>query len=80
MLRLLFLYLSFTIGINAFASNAIVSNSNEIEIANKNAKPGDTIILKNGIWENITFKLNCKGNKENPIVFKAETKGKVFAI
>ena len=78
MLRLFFLYLSFTIGINAFASNAIVSNSNEIEIANKNAKPGDTIILKNGIWENITFKLNCKGNKENPIVFKAETKGKVF--
>ena len=78
MLKLFFLNLCFAIVISSFASNTIVFNKNEIEIANRNAKPGDTIILKNGIWENITFKLNCKGNKENPIVFKAETKGKVI--
>lgn len=64
--------------INVFASNTIVANSNELEIANEKAKPGDIIILKNGIWENITLKLNCKGSKSLPIVFKAETEGKVI--
>ena len=78
MKRFIFLSLSSLLFLNVFASNTIVANINELELANKNAKPGDTIILKNGEWNNVTFKLDAKGLKENPIIFKAETKGKVI--
>jgi len=78
MLRLILLNLSILISCYTYASNKIVANKKEIELANTIAKPGDTIILKNGNWENITLKLNCKGNKDKPIVFKAEIKGKVI--
>ncbi len=77
MLRLILLNFSMALCFSAWASYTVVSNDKEIMLANKNAKPGDTIILKNGNWNNITLKLNCKGTKEQPIVFKAETKSKV---
>jgi poly(beta-D-mannuronate) lyase len=78
MKRFILLSISSLLFLNAFASNTIVATINELELANKNAKPGDTIVLKNGDWNNVTFKLDAKGLKENPIVFKAETKGKVI--
>jgi poly(beta-D-mannuronate) lyase len=78
MLRLILLSVGLAFSVSTFASNEIISNENELIRANKNAKPGDTITLKDGIWENIAFRLNCKGTKEHPIVFKAETKGKVI--
>lgn len=78
MLRLILLNFSLALCVSTFASNTVVSNEKELVLANNNAKPGDTIILKNGNWENITLKLNCKGTKEQPIVFKAESKGKVI--
>ena len=78
MLRLILINFSLALCVSTFASNTIVSNEKELVLANNNAKPGDTIILKNGNWENITMKLNCKGSKDQPIVFKAETKGKVI--
>jgi poly(beta-D-mannuronate) lyase len=56
----------------------VVANINELELANQNAKPGDTIVLKNGEWNNVTLKLDAMGLKEKPIVFKAESKGKVM--
>lgn len=78
MLKFILLPICLAIGLASIASTLKVSNEKEIQLANKNAKPGDTIILKNGIWDNITFKLNCKGNKEHPIFFKAENNGKVI--
>ena len=55
-----------------------VKNIEELNNANKNAKPGDTIILKNGDWKNVTINLDCIGAKEKPIILKAETPGKVL--
>ncbi len=78
MKRFALFVLSSLLFLNLFAANTIVTNINELEQANKNAKPGDTITLKNGEWHNVTFKLNAKGIKSSPIVFKAETKGKVI--
>ena len=78
MLRLILLFVSFLLCMKSYASKIVVSNENEILIANKNAKPGDTIVLKNGNWDHVTFKLNCKGEKQKPIVFQAEAKGKVI--
>lgn len=72
------LFLSSLVYLNMQASNTIVTNINELDLANKNAKPGDTIVLKNGTWNNITIQLDAIGDKNNPIVFKAATKGKVI--
>ncbi len=78
MLRLLLLNCCFVICHTGFSKTIIVKNSDELTAANKNAAPGDIVILQNGNWENISIKLNCKGTKENPIIFKAETAGKVI--
>ena len=53
-----------------------VKNIEELNNANKNAKPGDTIILQNGEWKNVTISLDCIGSKEKPVVIKAQTPGK----
>ena len=43
-----------------------------------NAKPGDKIILANGIWKDVELKFVANGNESNPIYIIAEEKGKVF--
>lgn len=60
------------------AKNITVKNAEELKAANKQALPGDIIILQNGEWNNISISLNCNGTKEQPIIFKAETAGKVL--
>ena len=55
-----------------------VKNIEELNSANKNAKPGDTIILQTGEWKNVTINLDCIGSKEKPVVIKAQTPGKVL--
>lgn len=61
-----------------FAKTILVKNIDELNAANASAKPGDTIVLKNGIWKDVVIKLNCSGTKEQPIVFKAQSVGKVL--
>ncbi len=60
------------------AETIIAINAKELQTANSKAKPGDTILLKNGNWENIEIKLTCSGTEDQLIVFKAETNGQVF--
>lgn len=77
MQRLMMLVFSFCICYSVNAKTFLVGNSDELVAANSAARPGDTVILKNGVWTNIVMKLNCFGTKEQPIVFKAQTAGKV---
>lgn len=49
-----------------------------LNAANKQARPGDTIILQNGEWKDVIIKLDCHGTAERPIVFRAATPGKVL--
>ncbi|WP_116771016.1 chondroitinase-B domain-containing protein [Maribacter litoralis] len=55
-----------------------VENMAQLNNAIEQAVAGDHIILSNGIWENATIKFYGKGTKEQPIILKAETPGKVF--
>ncbi|WP_422105501.1 chondroitinase-B domain-containing protein [Winogradskyella sp.] len=55
-----------------------VSDHDALYKALKDSKPGHHIILANGTYKDITIKFRSKGTKENPIVLKAETPGKVF--
>jgi poly(beta-D-mannuronate) lyase len=77
MIRLLLLQVSLLLATFLSATNIIVKNIGELDRANKEAKPGDIIILKNGEWKNVAISLNCQGLKGNPIIFKAETAGGV---
>lgn len=56
----------------------LVKNISEFNKANKYAKPGDTIVLQNGQWNNVDLKIDCKGTKEKSIVWKAQVVGKVL--
>ena len=54
-----------------------VNNAEELNLAIKNAKAGDQIVLANGIWNDIQIQFSGIGTKEAPIVLKAETAGEV---
>jgi len=55
-----------------------VTNSSELIDAAKNAKSGDHIIIKNGVYKDVAIKFIGEGTKENPINLSAETAGQVF--
>ena len=59
------------------ATNSLVENITELNNAIKKAKPGDEIVLKNGVWKDVKIKFRGKGTEKNPITIKAETAGKV---
>ncbi|KGL61792.1 chondroitinase-B domain-containing protein [Polaribacter sp. Hel1_85] len=67
------------ISCNQKVTNEIsVSDASELKDAAKNAKAGDIILVKNGTYKDAEIVLQGEGTKENPIILKAETPGKVF--
>lgn len=78
MIRLLFLPCFLLLNLFAFAGTITVKNIEELNQADKNAKPGDIILLSDGEWNNVAIRLTCKGTKARPIVFGAKTPGKVL--
>jgi poly(beta-D-mannuronate) lyase len=55
-----------------------VTDLKQLNEAIKNSKPGDDIVLANGIWNDVQIEFYGKGTKEKPIVLRAETKGEVI--
>ncbi|MBJ7880604.1 chondroitinase-B domain-containing protein [Gelidibacter salicanalis] len=43
----------------------------------KDCKPGDDIIMANGIWKDVQIEFLGNGTKDKPIILRAETPGKV---
>lgn len=68
------------ISCHAKKSNSIISVANIKELHQKisESKPGDEIVLENGVWNNVEIVFKAKGTEQNPIVLRAETPGKVF--
>ncbi|MBS1510178.1 MAG: DUF4957 domain-containing protein [Bacteroidetes bacterium] len=75
--KILLVSFSLFTGLFASAKTIVAKNIAELNTANKEAKPGDTVVLRNGEWNNVVLALNCNGTKEQPIVFKAEQPGRV---
>ncbi len=65
-------------GKTEIASLNTVSNIEELNIAIKDAKPGDNIVLANGTYKDFEIKFTGEGTEDKPITLKAETAGKVF--
>ncbi|HEU4470371.1 MAG TPA: polysaccharide lyase 6 family protein [Flavisolibacter sp.] len=59
------------------ARNIPVKNLEELKGAISRARPGDTIVLQNGSWKDASISIDCAGTAAKPIVFKAQTAGKV---
>ncbi len=54
-----------------------VENIEALNAAIKEVKPGDHIVLANGVWKDVEIKFSGSGTKEKPITLSAEEKGKV---
>lgn len=70
-------FLSISCNNTAQKSNTVKDISAFNEAVNK-IKPGETITLANGVWENVELVFKAKGTKEKPITLKAQEKGKVI--
>jgi poly(beta-D-mannuronate) lyase len=73
---LLLMVISFTC-LPGMAETILVKDAEDLKKANREAKPGDLIILQNGEWKNITIELDCEGTAAQPITFKAQSAGGV---
>ena len=73
-LSVLFLIVSCSPEVNTIK----VANIEELNSAISSAKPGDQIIMANGVWKDVEIKFTGEGTEKNPIVIKAETPGEVF--
>lgn len=56
----------------------LVKNQAELKAAVAKAKPGDTLVMANGQWENVSILFEGQGKAEMPIVLTAQEKGKVI--
>lgn len=54
-----------------------VTNLEEYNRTVSQLNPGDEIVLKNGVWNNVELLFSGRGTPENPITLRAETPGKV---
>jgi poly(beta-D-mannuronate) lyase len=61
-----------------FASTITVSSIAELQSAIENAKPGDKIVVKNGVYTTTSdINIACVGTKEHPIIITAQDFGAV---
>ncbi|MBL7875287.1 MAG: polysaccharide lyase 6 family protein [Cyclobacteriaceae bacterium] len=58
--------------------NSVVKNLDELNAAVAIAKPGDKIVMANGVWENVELLFEAHGTEENPIELVAEKEGEVI--
>ncbi len=69
-----FLLVSFVSG---YAQHGVVKNIGEFNAAVNNAKPGDKVILANGVWKDAELTFTGTGTADKPITLTVEEKGKV---
>ncbi|MDN3638264.1 polysaccharide lyase 6 family protein [Simiduia curdlanivorans] len=55
-----------------------VSNEAELKRAVQQAQPGQTIVMKNGVWKNIEILLQAEGEEGKPVSLVAESPGGVI--
>jgi poly(beta-D-mannuronate) lyase len=55
-----------------------VSNVAELTTAIANAKPGDTVIMKNGTWHNTVIEFTAAASASLPVTLRAQTPGEVI--
>lgn len=59
------------------SDQTIVGTKAVLQLAIEKALPGDTIVLKNGVWHDVSIELQGKGTSMKPMTIRAETPGEV---
>lgn len=59
-------------------NEVLVTTNDELKKAIKEAKPGDDIVLQDGVWKDVQIKFKANGEEGKPITLRAQTPGKVF--
>jgi poly(beta-D-mannuronate) lyase len=77
MLKNLLLTISMGLAVSATGAEFPVSSPAEILRASAEAKPGDTLVMKDGPWENGAIVFDAHGAPGKPITLRAATSGKV---
>ena len=65
------------LGIPARGADIFVNTATEVLIAAAQAHPGDTLIMRDGVWQNADVLFAANGNATNPIILRAQTLGGV---
>lgn len=77
MLKNLSLIISIGLAVPVIGAEFPVSSPAEILRASANAKPGDTLVMKDGPWEDAAIVFDARGTPGKPITLRAGTPGKV---
>jgi len=56
----------------------LVKTNEELKTSIENAKPGDQIVMANGVWKDVGIVFTGEGTEQKPITLRAETPGSVF--
>lgn len=62
---------------HANATSYVVKNETEFNANQAKLKPGDTLLMANGIWKDVCLVFKSEGSEAKPIVLTSETPGKV---
>ncbi|MCU4174012.1 chondroitinase-B domain-containing protein [Carboxylicivirga sp. N1Y90] len=65
------------IGVQITATNKTVSSVKKVEQAITNLLPGDTLLIADGVYNNIQLILKKSGKENAPIIIRAKNRGKV---
>src|SRR5437588_108013 len=71
------LVLALLCGSAASAAEHRVASATDIEGLADHIAPGDTIVLSDGEWKDQSLHLRGRGTEDRPIVYRAQTPGKV---
>lgn len=63
---------------HAMAKDWLVDSPKAYDEALSQVEPGDSVILKNGIWNDFEILFKGYGETDNPITLRAQTKGEVI--
>jgi poly(beta-D-mannuronate) lyase len=64
--------------VNLFNKDIIVSNQNELIKAIYDAKPGDVVVMKDGIWTDVNIDFSSMATEKDNITLRAQNPGKVI--
>ncbi len=65
-------------GCQSRSNKSMVDDIDQLTDAIRSSRPGNEIVMKNGVWKDVKIRFVGTGTESNPIVLRAETPGKVF--
>ena len=78
MKKLCLILFGFITSFTITAGEYLVATPAEYQRVAEELAPGDTVILKNGVWTDFEIVFSAKGTKNAPVSLTAEEKGKVI--